>query len=115
MGLDAKTASYFFKNSMEISGEATGMTCTLPRRMQAISVLNSFIRRCSHLYLGLFLNNSGRFPTIGHGFGPGGSGATRLLFIKVLERKMKIKTVAGRSTNCKKVRNLEARSGDVAE
>ena len=90
-GLDAHTSSYFLKNFMAISGELTRITCTFLRRTQAISVFKSVIRLCIHLYLGFFLQNSGIFPTIGHGFGQGGSGA-RLLFVKAFEKKMEMNT-----------------------
>ncbi|KAK2440576.1 isoleucine N-monooxygenase [Trifolium repens] len=72
-GLDAKSASCFLKNSHAMVGQVIVITWTFPRRIHAISVFISSIILCIHLVGELFANISGRLPTIGHGFGPGGS------------------------------------------
>ena len=81
MGLDANTASCFFKNSLLISGEVTGITWTLPNWIHAISVFISFIKPCIQRKVGLLLSKWGRFRTRGHGAGPGGSSIALLLVL----------------------------------
>lgn len=88
-GREAKTASCFFRNSLESSGEATTMTWTPPRRMHAISVSSSCMSLCIHRNVGLFESICGRLPTKGKAVGPGGIGGRAASDIFLMDFSLK--------------------------